>query len=98
MTLTTLTDVRELMRHLPQDRRARPTWHYVAQQLAEAAAGAAHPADATISLRLALMLENVECRQRKPAPLPPPWSVKKLQERAGRTVPSEPSCTIGGVS
>jgi type II secretory pathway component PulL len=61
MTLATLADVRELMRHLPEDRRARSTWRYVEQQLAEAAAGA-DPADATISLRLALMLEGVECR------------------------------------
>ena len=62
MTLRTLADVRELMRHLPEDRRARSTWRYVARQLADAAAGAADPADAAISLRLALMLENVECR------------------------------------
>ncbi len=62
MTLKTLADVRTLMRHLPDDRRARSTWRYVAQQLAEAADGAASPADAAISLRLALMLENVECR------------------------------------
>ncbi len=62
MTLRTLADVRELMRHLPEDRRARSTWRYVGQQLAEAAVGAASPVDAAISLRLALMLENVECR------------------------------------
>ena len=62
MTLKTLADVRTLMRHLPEDRRARSNWRYVAQQLAEAAVGAASPADAAISLRLALMLENVECR------------------------------------
>jgi hypothetical protein len=37
-------------------------WRYVAQQLTEAAAGATDPADAAVSLRLALMLENVECR------------------------------------
>ncbi len=62
MTLKTLADVRALMRHLPVEHRERPTWRYVAQQVAEAAAGAADPADAAISLRLALMLENVECR------------------------------------
>ena len=61
MTLKTLADVRELMRHLPEDRRARPTWRHVEQQLAQAAAGA-DPADVAISLRLALMIENVECR------------------------------------
>jgi hypothetical protein len=39
MTLKTLADVRTLMWHLPEDRRARSTWRYVAQQLAEAAVG-----------------------------------------------------------
>jgi hypothetical protein len=48
-------------RHLPEDRRERPTWRHVAEQLAAAANGA-DPADAAISLRLALMLEGVECR------------------------------------
>ena len=48
-------------RHLPEDRRARSTWRYVAQQLAEAAAGA-DTVDVAIALRLVLMLENVECR------------------------------------
>jgi len=61
MTLKTLADVRTLMRHLPEDRRARSTWRYVAQQLAEAAAGA-DTVDVAIALRLVLMLENVECR------------------------------------
>jgi hypothetical protein len=48
MTLKTLADVRTLLRHLPEDRRARSTWRYVAQQLAEAAVGAASPADAPL--------------------------------------------------
>ena len=61
MTLKTLADVRTLLR-LPEDHRARSTWRYVAQQLAGAAIGAVSPADAAISLRLPLMLENVECR------------------------------------
>ena len=62
MTLKTLADVRTLLRHLPEDRRARSSWRYVTQQLTEAAAGAADPADAATALRLVLMLENVECR------------------------------------
>jgi len=41
----------------------RSTWRYVEQQFAKAAAGG-DPADAAISLRLALMLEGVECRPR----------------------------------
>lgn len=61
MTLKTLADVRELMRHLAAEHRERPTWRYVAQQLAEAAAGA-DTVDVAIALRLVLMLENVECR------------------------------------
>jgi hypothetical protein len=62
MTLYTLTDVRELMRHLPQDRRARPTWRHVQATLANAARGDEDPLDVSIALRLALMLDRVECR------------------------------------
>jgi len=61
MTLRTLADVRELMRHLPEDRRARPTWRHVAAQLNEAV-GSGDTEDVAIALRLALMLEGVECR------------------------------------
>ena len=61
MTQRTLADARKLIQHLPEDRRARPTWRYVQEQLAHAAAGA-DPIDASIALRLALMLEGVECR------------------------------------
>jgi hypothetical protein len=61
MTLKTLADVCALMRHLPEDGRVRPTWRYVATQLAEAADGA-EIAGAVIALRLVLMLEGVECR------------------------------------
>jgi hypothetical protein len=65
VTLRTLADVRELMRHLPEDRGARPIWRYVAQQLAAAAAPAPPILpNAAISLRLVLMLENVECQVR----------------------------------
>ena len=48
MTLTTLADVRELMRHLPEDRRARPAWRYVQKQIEQAATGA-DMADASIA-------------------------------------------------
>jgi hypothetical protein len=61
MTLTTLADVRELTRHLPDDHREFSTWQHVAAELDKAAAGA----DVTglaIALRMVLMLENVECR------------------------------------
>jgi hypothetical protein len=61
MTLRTLSDVRELMRHLPMEHRSRPTWRHVATELDKAAAGA-DTADLSIALRMALMLEKVECR------------------------------------
>ncbi len=61
MTLSTLADVRELMRHLPEDRRARPTWRHVAAELEKAAAGA-DAVDVSFALRMALMLEGVECQ------------------------------------
>jgi hypothetical protein len=60
MTLRTLADVRALMRHLPEDRRARWTWQYVEAQIAEAASGG-DVAGATIALRLVFMLEGVKC-------------------------------------
>ncbi len=61
MDLITLDDVRTLMRHLPADRRERPTWRHVARQLEEAAAGA-DTVNVAISLRMALMLEGVGCQ------------------------------------
>ena len=61
MTLRTLADVRTLMRHLPADRRARPTWHRVAADI-EAAATGGDIEGAALALRLVLFLEGVECR------------------------------------
>jgi hypothetical protein len=61
MTLKTLADVRELMHHLPEDRRARLTWRQVAADI-EAAATGGDIQGAAIALRLVLMLEGVECR------------------------------------
>ncbi len=61
MTLKTLADVRELMRHLPAEHRGRPTWRHVAAELEQAAAGA-DTVEVDVAVRLVLMLENVECR------------------------------------
>lgn len=47
------------MRHLPAEHRERPPWRHVAAELEQAAAGADAVA---VALRLALMLENVDCR------------------------------------
>jgi hypothetical protein len=61
MTLRTLGDVRELMRHLPTEHRSRPTWRHVAAELDKAAASA-DTADVSTALRMVLMLEKVEFR------------------------------------
>jgi hypothetical protein len=61
MKLSTLADVRELMRHLPRYTRERDTWRHVADQLVEAARGG-DVNDAVVALRLVLMLERVEYR------------------------------------
>jgi hypothetical protein len=59
MTLSTLADVRELLRHLPADHRERPTWRHVAAELDKAAAGA-DVVDIFVALWLALSIERVE--------------------------------------
>jgi hypothetical protein len=62
MTLRTLADVRELVEHhVPAEVREKPTWQCLAQQLAEAAAGA-DPVHVSIVLRMVLDFEGVECR------------------------------------
>jgi hypothetical protein len=55
MTLRTLDDVRQLMRHLPADRRARSTWQHVA---ADIEAGGGDVEGAAIGLRMVLMLRG----------------------------------------
>ena len=62
-TLKTLADVRVLIQHLPQDRREKPTWQHITVQLEQAAAGV-DVVDLGIALRLALMLEGLECQTR----------------------------------
>ena len=60
MTLKTLADMRELVEHLPADRRKLDTWCHVSKQLAEAARGG-DINDAVIALRIVLQLEHVPC-------------------------------------
>jgi hypothetical protein len=63
MTIATLADVRELMRHLPADHRSKSTWQHVADALDKAARGA-DVADVAIALRVVLMLEHIKFQQR----------------------------------
>ena len=61
MTLTTLADVRKLIRLLPSETRSKSTWQHVAAELNAAARGrdAVHVA---VPLMMVLMMEGVECR------------------------------------
>ncbi|MGO9701543.1 MAG: hypothetical protein ACLPX7_20015 [Xanthobacteraceae bacterium] len=61
MVLATLADVREPMRHMPEDRRARPTWQRFATDV-EAAASGGDVEGAAIGLRMVLFGERVERR------------------------------------
>jgi hypothetical protein len=64
MTLKTLADVRTLIeKHLPADRRDKPTWRYVAARLKEAPAGA-DTVDVAVPLRMVPLMEGVACRPR----------------------------------
>ena len=61
MKLATLADVQALIeKHLPNNRRERRSWRHVAGELDKAAASA-DTVDVAIALRLALMIEGVEC-------------------------------------
>jgi hypothetical protein len=63
MTLATLADVRELLRHLPKEYRDRETWRYVATKLNDAARGAP-VIDVIVPLRMVLSMEGIACRPR----------------------------------
>jgi hypothetical protein len=66
MTLKTLADVRQLLRHLPDGYHERSPWRHVARELLAAANGhdVADSAHVAIALRMVLSMEGVECRPR----------------------------------
>jgi hypothetical protein len=62
MTLATLADVQAfLTRYSPKAFRDRPHWLAVAQDM-EVAAREGDPADASMAIRFALVVEGVACR------------------------------------
>jgi len=61
MTLATLADVRELLRHVPKERRTLDTWRHVADELEAAARGDGDTVEVSVALRLVLSLERVQC-------------------------------------
>jgi hypothetical protein len=61
MDLVTLADVRELLRHLPEEYRARETWRYVTMKL-NVAARDAPVIDVVVPLRMVLLMEGITCR------------------------------------
>ena len=99
MTLATLADVQELMRHLPEHHRQRPTWRHVAGQLEEAANGGDQKGIGT-ALVLVLTLEGIEWHPKSdPRRFPPPWTVEETQAcfvvkvRTGKSWPTSTSRT-----
>jgi hypothetical protein len=61
MTLRTLADVRELLRHLSKEHKAKETWQHFAAQLDEAAHGA-DPVNVATALQMVFGMERVEYR------------------------------------
>jgi hypothetical protein len=62
MTLTTLASVRVFVtQRLPKPYRGRPHWLAVARDI-EAAARGGDPAETTMAIRMALLIEGVACR------------------------------------
>ena len=62
MTLKTLADVRDLIKHLPKDHREKSTWQHVSKQLNAAALGEVDTIDVAVPLQMVLTMEGVECR------------------------------------
>jgi hypothetical protein len=62
MTLTTLADVRELIKHLLKGNRERSTWQHVEKQLNAAALGEVDTIDVAVPQQMVLSMEGVECR------------------------------------
>jgi hypothetical protein len=61
MRLSTLTDVRDFLKHVPRARQESSTWQHVTSELKKAAAGGdARPV--SIALQMAFQLEGVEYR------------------------------------
>lgn len=58
MTLKTLTDVRKLISHIPEGRRASPYWQHVEATLQACAAGD-NTVNISVALKLALLAEHV---------------------------------------
>jgi hypothetical protein len=61
LRLTTLTDVRDFLKHIPKERLQFDTWRCVKSELDRAAAGA-DPRSVSVALQMVLMLEKVEYR------------------------------------
>ncbi len=62
MKIVTLADARSLMRHLPIDHAQRPMLAARCRRALPKAATGGDPVEASIALRLALMIEGVECQ------------------------------------
>jgi hypothetical protein len=61
LRLSTLADVRNFLKHVPEERRQFGTWKHVEAELEKAAAGA-DTTQLSIALQMVLSLESVEFR------------------------------------
>jgi hypothetical protein len=64
MTLRTLADLRELLRHLPTETKGKATWQKITALVDEVAAGSVTPADVAAALEMVLILEKIPFRQK----------------------------------
>jgi hypothetical protein len=62
LRLSTLEDVRTLIRRIPKDRRTAQTWVIVSRRLDDAAVGRGSGDDVLIALQMAFQLERIEYR------------------------------------
>ena len=66
MDLKSLADVRDLLKHIPAERRRDNTWQHVEAELKKAAAGG-DAAQLSIALQMVLSLERVDYQTKEAA-------------------------------
>ena len=62
LRLSTLADVRTLIRRIPKDRRTATAWLVVRRRLDDAADGRGSVDEVSVALRMAFQLERMESR------------------------------------
>ena len=65
MTVRTLADLREFLRHLPAEKKRKAAWQKITALVDDAADGGAATADVAMALELVLTLEKVPFQQKQ---------------------------------